>query len=182
MLPCLTTNYLWNKTSKASPHQLIIRPNFCIKMECWESLQLKVAKLTVKERPQEWNVLNSQMLVTKKHPECVISWASNSSTITAFDNDISRAKPNHKWHKWKTWQLSPKPCGPRFTLTIILCEAYSHVPCWTWWPLPLIPALRRQRHGDPCGFEGSVVNRANSRAERPTQRNYVSVKKSCSKW
>ena len=32
-----------------------------------------------------------------------------------------------------------------------------------WWHIPLIPALRRQRHVDLCEFEASLVYRASSR-------------------
>ena len=34
-----------------------------------------------------------------------------------------------------------------------------------WWCTPLIPALRRQRQGNLCEFEVSLVNRVSSRTE-----------------
>ena len=32
-----------------------------------------------------------------------------------------------------------------------------------WWPMPLIPAVRRQRQADLCEFKASLVYRASSR-------------------
>ena len=42
-----------------------------------------------------------------------------------------------------------------------------------WWYTSLVPALGRQRQGDLCEFEASLVYRASSRTARATQRNPV---------
>ena len=41
--------------------------------------------------------------------------------------------------------------------------------------MPLIPALRRQRHADLCEFEVNLVYRASSRTANATERTPVST-------
>ena len=35
-----------------------------------------------------------------------------------------------------------------------------------WWGMPLIPALRKQRHADLCEFKDSLVSKTNARTAR----------------
>jgi hypothetical protein len=43
-----------------------------------------------------------------------------------------------------------------------------------WWHTPLIPAHGRQRQGELCEFEASLVYRVSSRSAKATQRNPIS--------
>jgi hypothetical protein len=66
-----------------------------------------------------------------------------------------------------------------------MTDVYWHLASYTqirikmleaeqWWPMPLIPALRRQRQEGLCEFTASLVYRVSSRIARTTQRNPVS--------
>jgi len=69
------------------------------------------------------------------------------------------------------------------SVTCWLSNFYSWLHYWkvrwhsqAWWPMCLIPALRRQRQEDLCEFEASL-NINESRTARVTQRNSTSKKK-----